>query len=139
MGYPIIGSTNQTFMGTFVSMARIALVVIYVIGMVIAVIAMDADGGGGEAASLWTLGASVLLGAGTGDYRLATLAVLAIPIAIPFGLPADRESDPVLPVWVGAMYFALFSSALILVSAFLREVVVSRLRRRRASRGSGIA
>ncbi|MDQ2631174.1 MAG: hypothetical protein M3Y75_09420 [Actinomycetota bacterium] len=119
-------------------MARIALVVIYVIGVVIAVISLDANGGGGEEATIWVLGVSVLLGAGTGDFRLALLSALAVPIAIPFGLPAG-EGDPLLPTWVGAMYFALFSSALILVSAFVREVAESRLRRRRASRGSGIA
>ncbi|HEX6601166.1 MAG TPA: hypothetical protein VF030_00860, partial [Solirubrobacterales bacterium] len=116
-----------------------ALVAVYVAGVVFAVVAMDAEGGGGEAATLWMLGVSVLLGAGTGEFRYALLSLLAIPIAIPFGLPTDRESDPVFPVWVGAMYFAFFSAALILCSALVRRLAEARLRRRRASRGSEIA
>ncbi|HEV2728052.1 MAG TPA: hypothetical protein VGV34_07135 [Solirubrobacterales bacterium] len=109
-------------------MTRIALVVIYLIGTVCGVVAMDI-GDDGWLPVIWLL-ASVLLGAGTGEYRFAFLAFLAIPIAIPFGVPADTESDPVLPVWIGAMYLALVSSALVLLAAAVRRVVDSRRRRR---------
>ncbi|HEY6729538.1 MAG TPA: hypothetical protein VI039_00770 [Solirubrobacterales bacterium] len=118
-------------------MARIALVVTYLLGMVFAIISMDA-GDDGWLSALWVV-ASVLLGAGTGDYRFALLSLLAIPIAIPFGLPADQYSDPVLPVWTGALALAPISSALVLFGAFLRRIVEARLRRRRTFRDSGIA
>jgi hypothetical protein len=80
-------------------MLRIALVVAYLIGMVVAVFSMNEDPGGswGEIC----LAISMLLGLGTGDFRLAALALLAIPMTIPFGLPADETGDPVLPLWVG--------------------------------------
>jgi hypothetical protein len=115
-------------------MTRIALVVTYLLGMAVAAVLMDADGGGWWG-TIWLV-ASVLLGAGTGDYRLALLSVLTIPIAIPLGLPADGQGDPVLPVWAAMVYFAPFSSALILLSAFVRRIAQSRLRRRRARRDS---
>jgi len=117
-------------------MARIALVAIYLTGTVVAVFSMEADGGGswGEIC----LVVSVLLGAGTGDFRFAPLSLLAIPIAIPFGYPDDVAADPVFPVWVAAMYFAVFSSTLIMVAAFARQGIESRLRRRRTSRDSGV-
>ena len=118
-------------------MSRIALAVIYLIGTVVVVALMDADGDGSWG-TIW-LAVSVLLGAGTGDYRLAALALLAIPIAIPFGLPADRYADPVFPVWVAAATFAPYSAALILFSAFMRRMVGRRLQRWRAARDSGVA
>jgi|SRR5215203_2026760 len=114
-------------------MIRIALVVTYLIGLVFGVVALDASGNDGWTAALWVVG-SVLLGAGMGDYRFTPLALLAVPIAIPFGLPVDRTGDPVLPVWFGAMYLALLSAALIMLSVFVRQFVESHLRRRRASR-----
>jgi hypothetical protein len=118
-------------------MTRIALVVTYLIGMVVAVVLMDADGDG-----LWGpiwIGVSVLLGAATGDFRFAYLPLLAIPIAIPLGLPADRSGDPVFPTWVGVVFFVPFLCALIMISAFLRRRVDSHLRRRRAVGDSGVA
>jgi hypothetical protein len=113
-------------------MARVALVVAYLIAMVAGVIALDVSNGG-WVLTIWLL-MSVLLGAGTGDPRLAALSLPAIPIAIPFGLPADTNFDPVLPIWIAAVYLAALSSALILIAAFLRRVVETRLQRRRASR-----
>lgn len=118
-------------------MIRIALVVTYLIGTVLGVIALDADNSG-ELAPIWLV-VSVLLGVGTGDFRFAPLSFLAVPIAIPFGLPANTYSDPVFPVWVAAMYLALGSSAFILLGALIRRIVESRLRRRRTPRDSGIA
>jgi membrane protein implicated in regulation of membrane protease activity len=70
---------------------------------------------------------------------LSPLSPLSIPIAIPFGLPADTTGDPVFPVWVAAVYFAAFSSALIVLAAFVRRAVESRLQRRRALRDSRMA
>jgi hypothetical protein len=116
-------------------MIRIVLVVTYLIGMVVAVFSMDADPGGSWGTICAVI--SVLLGAGTGDLRLATLSLLAIPIAIPFGLPAD-PGDPALPLWVGGMYFAAGSSALIVLAAFIRQFVESRLQRRRTPRDSNV-
>ncbi|HEV2858938.1 MAG TPA: hypothetical protein VGW80_11115 [Solirubrobacterales bacterium] len=118
-------------------MTRIALVVTYLITLVVGVIALDVYNGG-LLPVVW-LAASVLLGAGTGDFRFAPLSLPAIPIAIPFGLPADTNFDPVFPIWVAAVYLAALSSALILLAAFLRRVVASHRQRRRAPRGSGIA
>jgi hypothetical protein len=118
-------------------MIRIALVVTYVIGTVFGVIALDADNSG-ELAPIWLV-VSVLLGVGTGDFRFAPLSFLAVPIAIPFGLPTDTNSDPVFPVWVAAMYLALGSSIFILLGALIRRIVESRLQRRRARRDAGIA
>lgn len=118
-------------------MTRIALAVTYLIGTVVAVVSMDANGGGWWGA-IWVV-VSVLLGAGTGELRFAPLSFLAIPIAIPFGLPAESNSDPVFPVWFAAAYFALFSSALILLAALTRRIVESHLRRRRTARDSGVA
>ncbi len=117
-------------------MIRIALVVTYLIGMVVTVFLMNADPGGSWGTVCMVI--SVLLGAGTGDLRLATLSLLAIPLTIPFGLPADQTGDPVLPLWVGGMMFAMFSSALILLTAFLRRAVDSRLQRRRAPRDASV-
>lgn len=128
---------GRTPAGTFAFMTRIALVVTYLLGLVTAVIVIDTDAGDGWLSTVWVL-TSVLLGAGIGDYRFATLSLLLIPIAIPFGLPADTYGDPVLPVWVGAIYIAVFSAALIVLAAAVRRFVESR-RRRRTSRGSGIA
>lgn len=113
---------------------RIALVVAYLISLVVGVIALDANGGG-SLASIWLL-LSLLLGAGTGDFRLAALALLAIPLAIPFGLPADRTGDPVFPVWVVALYYAPFSAVLILLAAGVRRTVEAHWRRRRVARKS---
>ena len=113
-------------------MTRIVLVAAYLIGMVVAVFSMNDDPGGkwGEIC----LAISVMRGAGTGDFRLAALSLLAIPLTIPFGLPADETGDPVLPLWVGGMMFAAVSFASILLTAFLRQAVDSRLQRRRAPR-----
>lgn len=120
-----------------VVLTRVVLVAIYLVGMVLAVIAVD-TGDDGWLSALWVV-ASVLLGAGTGDLRFALLSLLAIPIAIPFGLPADTYSDPVLPVWTVAPALAMFSAGLILLSVLIRRFVESRLRRRRALRDSGVA
>lgn len=113
-------------------MIRIVLVVAYLIGMVVGVLSLDADNGG-SLATIW-LFVSVLLGAGTGDFRFTPLSLLAIPIAIPFGLPADTTGDPVFPVWFAAAYLAVFSSGLILLAAFIRRIVESHLRRWRTPR-----
>ena len=123
--------------GYLPNVARIALVVAYLIAMVAGVITLDVSNGG-WVPTVWLL-MSVLLGAGTGDPRFAPLSLLAIPIAIPFGLPADTNFDPVFPIWVAAIYLAAFSSALILIAAFARRVVEARLQRRRASRASRTA
>jgi hypothetical protein len=129
------GSLEKARWGTLTFMIRIVLVVTYLIGMVVAVFSMDADPGGWWGTICVVI--SVLLGAGTGDLRLATLSLLAIPIAIPFGLPAD-PGDPALPLWVGGMYFAAGSSALIVLAAFIRQFVESRLQRRRTPRDSSV-
>jgi hypothetical protein len=113
-------------------MTRSVLVVTYLIGLVLAVVALDLSNEGWWAA-IWII-ASVVLGAGTGDFRLAVLSLLAIPVAVPFGLPANTEADPVLPVWVGAAPLAACSSVLILIGAFMRRIVESR--RQRTSRSS---
>jgi hypothetical protein len=117
-------------------MLRIALIAAYLIGMVVAVLSMNDDPGGswGEICLL----ISVLLGVGTGDPRLASLSVLAIPITIPFGLPADETGDPVLPLWVGGMMFAAVSATVIVLTALMRQFAESRLRRRRAPRDSSV-
>lgn len=117
-------------------MTRIALIAGYLTGLVVAVVSMDADPGGSWGTICVAI--SVLLGAGTGDMRLASLSVLAIPIAIPFGLPAD-PGDPALPLWVGGMYFALTSSVLIVLAAAIRKFAESRLQRRRTARDSRVA
>jgi hypothetical protein len=117
-------------------MTRIALVVAYLIGMIVAVLSMN-DDPGGSWGTICVI-ASILLGAGTGDPRLAALSVLAIPITIPFGLPADETGDPVLPLWVGGMFFATVSSVSIVLTAFARQFLESRLRRRRTPRDQGI-
>jgi hypothetical protein len=108
-------------------MTRILLIVAYLIGMVVAIFAMDADAGGSWGTICAVI--SLLLGAGTRDPRLATLSLLAIPIAVPFGLPAD-PGDPALPLWVGGMYFAVGSSILIVLAALVGKFVESRLQRR---------
>jgi len=117
-------------------MTRIVLVAAYLIGLVIALFSMNADPGGSWGTIC--LGISILLGAGTGDFRLAALSLLAIPLTIPFGLPADETGDPVLPLWVGGMMFAFTSSVLIVLAALIRKIAESRLRRRRAARDPGI-
>jgi hypothetical protein len=117
-------------------MVRIALVVAYLIGMVVAVFSMNEDPGGAWGEICLVI--SVLLGLGTGDFRLAALSLLAIPMTIPFGLPADESGDPVLPLWVGGMMFAAVSAMVILLGAFVRWAVESRLQRRRTPRGSGV-
>jgi hypothetical protein len=129
------GSLEKARWGTSHFMTRIVLVVTYLIGMVVTVFLMDADPGGSWGTVCVVI--SVLLGAGTGDLRLATLALLAIPIAIPFGLPAD-PGDPALPLWVGGMYFALASSVLIVLAAVIRKFAESRLQRRRTARDSSV-
>jgi hypothetical protein len=110
-------------------LTRVVLVAIYLAGMVFAVISVD-TGDDGWRAALWVV-ASVLLGAGTGDFRYSYLSFAAIPIAIPFGLPADTSGDPVLPVWTIAPALTMFSAGLIMLAAFLRRFIESRLRRRR--------
>lgn len=116
---------------------RAVLIVAYLIGLVTAVASID-SGNDGWLSALWIL-TSVLLGAGTGDFRLALLSLLAIPIAIPFGLPADRSSDPVLPVWTVAPAVTALSAALVLLAALARWFIDSRLRRRRSLRESAPA
>ena len=116
-------------------MTRIVLVVGYLIGMVFTVFSMDADPGGSWGTICVVI--SVLLGAGTGDMRLASLSVVAIPIVIPFGLPAD-PGDPAFPLWVGGMYFALASSVVIVLTAAMRKFAESRLQRRRTARDSSV-
>lgn len=115
-------------------MMRIAFAVAYLGAMLVALFLMDADGGG-LWGTVWLL-ASILLGLGTGDYRLALLAVLTIPMAIPFGLPDDPEGDPVFPLWVAMLGFAPISAVLILFGAFVRQTARERFSRaaRRASR-----
>jgi hypothetical protein len=121
--------------GTSAAVTRIALVAIYLAGMAAGVVAMDSKDGA-ETASIIVLVVSLLLGAGTGDYRLATLSLLAVPFAIPFGFPEDTEADPLLPTWLGAMYLAAWSAAAIFIAAFLREIAISRLQRRGSPRDS---
>jgi hypothetical protein len=116
---------------------RVVLIVAYLIGLITAVASID-SGNDGWPSALWVL-TSVLLGAGSGDFRFALLSLLAIPIAIPFGLPADRYSDPVLPVWTVAPALAALSAGLILLSALMRRIIESRLRRRRTLRDSWVA
>jgi hypothetical protein len=113
-------------------MTRIVLLLAYLIGLILGVVALDVSDEGWWAA-IWII-ASLLLGVGTGDFRFAVLSLLAILIAIPFGLPADRESDPVLPVWIGAVPLAGCSSVLILLGASMRRIAESR--RRRSELGS---
>ncbi|HEX5714104.1 MAG TPA: hypothetical protein VFX85_12395 [Solirubrobacterales bacterium] len=103
---------------------------VYLIGLVTAVISVD-TGDDGWLSALWVV-ASVLLGAGTNDFRFALLSLLAIPIAIPFGLPADTYSDPVLPVWTMAPAIAMFSAGLVVIAVLVRRFVESRWRRRRS-------
>jgi hypothetical protein len=114
-------------------MIRIAFAVAYLVAMVVALFMMDAEGGGSWG-TVWLV-ASILLGAGTGDYRLALLSILTIPMAIPFGLPDDPEGDPVFPLWVATLAFAPISSVSILFGAFVRQTAQERLRRRRESPG----
>jgi len=116
---------------------RVVLIVAYLIGLVTAIISIDTSNDGWLSA-LWVL-TSVLLGAGTGDFRFALLSLLAIPIAIPFGLPADRYSDPVLPVWTVAPAVTALSAALVLFAALIRRIIGSRLRRRHSLRESATA
>jgi hypothetical protein len=118
-------------------MARIVLIALlvaaYAASIVVAVVSIDVDGNGGWFGARGWSGAgwaimSVLLGAGTGQFPFALLSLLAIPIAIPFGYPEDLSGDPVFPVWVGAAYFALFSSGLITLAALVRRTVDARRR-----------
>lgn len=117
-------------------MARMALVIAYLIGMVVAVFSMNEDPGGSWGGICLLI--STLLGLVTGDFRLAALSLLAIPMTIPFGLPADEAGDPVLPLWVGGMMFAVVSAALILLGAFVRQAVDSCLQRRRTPPDSSV-
>jgi hypothetical protein len=98
---------------------------IYVVAVVIAVALLNAHGGSSAAFLLWVL-ASIFLGAATGRPSFALLALLAIPVAIPFGIPDDdlsRRADPVLPLVFIAAYFVPISALLIVASAFARRTI----------------
>lgn len=115
------------------TVGRIALIIAYLIGMVVAVFMLNADGSSESAFAIW-MAASVLLGWGTGNPMFAILPFLAIPLAIPFGIPDDpasRSADPVFPVALGAAYYALFSGMLIVLFAMARRKLGPRLRRLR--------
>jgi hypothetical protein len=112
-------------------MIRIALVVAYLVSTVLAVIALDDGDGGNWQGTVW-LGMAVLLGAGIRDLRLALLPLVAIPIAIPFGIPADA-GDPAFPLWVGMLYLAAISAFLVAVGVLVGQFVDRRRRRRPAA------
>jgi hypothetical protein len=105
-------------------LARIALVVAYLVSMLLAVIALDSGGGEHWQSTVW-LGMALLLGAGSGDFRFVPLPLVAIPIAIPFGLPADA-GDPAFPLWIAMMYYAPFSAGLVALGVLARQFVDRR-------------
>ncbi len=78
-------------------MTRIALVVTYLIGMVVTVFLMDSNPGGSWGTICVVI--SVLLGAGTGDLRLATLSLLANP-ACSAGVPLATPASPDFRLWL---------------------------------------
>jgi hypothetical protein len=110
-------------------MARIAFVVLYLVGAALAVILFNANIGAGEwAIAIWAI-ASVLLGWGTGYPTFALLSFLAIPFAIPFGYPDDYQYSEPLPIWWGVAICAFFSGGLIFLAALVKRTI--KLRRHR--------
>jgi hypothetical protein len=105
-------------------MVRIAVVVAYLLSTVLAVIAVNDGDGGDWQGTVW-LGMAVLLGVGIRDFRLALLPLVAIPIAIPFGLPADA-GDPAFPLWIAMIYYAAFSAFLVALGVLVGQFVDRR-------------
>lgn len=106
--------------------ARIALVVAYLVSTMLAIVALDSGGGAHWQSTVW-LGMAVLLGAGIGDFRIVALPLVAIPIAIPFGLPADA-GDPAFPLWIAMIYYAPFAAGLAVLGVLARKFVDGRRR-----------
>ena len=111
-------------------MIRFAYVLAYLAAMAAAVILMDANDRGGNAAIVvWGI-ASIALGLGTGQLAVSLLAFLAIPFAVPFGYPNDYQYSEPLPIWWGATICAFFSAGLIFVAALAKLIVETRRRER---------
>lgn len=108
---------------TYDRMTRIAFVVTYLAAAAVAVVLLDANGGGsGLAIVIWAV-ASVLLGWGTGRPGLALLSLLAIPFAVPFGYPDHYQYSEPMPIWWSAMLCAFISTCLIFAGALIKNAV----------------
>lgn len=115
-------------------MIRLAFVLVYLVAMVVTVISVDAESSselGGWAALIWGV-ASVALGLGTGRFSFALLAFLAIPIAVPLGIPDDPEWREPLPTVFYTVFLSLYSAGLTLVAALANRIVRLYRERRKA-------
>lgn len=118
-------------------LVRAAAVTVYLAGTVAAVALLDDSPDATLAFAIW-MAVSVLLGAVAGHPLWALLALLAIPIAIPFGIPDDPVSlrnDPVFPTAFVAIYLGCFSAAAIFLAALGRMKFDARQQRTRLRGG----
>jgi hypothetical protein len=113
-------------------MTRLTLIVAYLASAATAVIVVNANSGDGSLAIVIWATASVLLGLGTGQLSLALLALLAIPFAIPFGIPNHYQYSEPLPIWWYMAFCAFASAALIFLTALTRRFIETH-RQQRAS------
>lgn len=105
---------------------RAALLSIYLLALVAAILLVDAGESSGVAIALWWI-ASVALGWRTKAPLLGLLALLAIPLAIPFGY-ADEYTGSEAP-WVPL--FAIVAGAISGLLVVLSSIVASIMGQRR--------
>jgi hypothetical protein len=72
--------------------------------------------------------ASILFGAVTGRLIFFLWAFVAIPIAVPFGVPDNYQWSEPLPIWWFTAVISLFAAGLIFVAALARRVFDGKLR-----------
>jgi hypothetical protein len=110
--------------------SRLLAGIVYLAAALAYVIARDANLEGNHAEWLALLaGASLALGWATGSWRTALLALVLVPLAVPFGYPDSRLYEPLPTVFQVVMVIPI-SAGLILLGVWARKASVRRGYRR---------
>jgi hypothetical protein len=103
-------------------LAGIVAGIVYVAAALAYVIAVDTNYEANHAGWLAVLAAaSLALGWTTGLWRVALLALVLVPLAVPFDYPESRFSEP-LPTYFSAVILTPISAGLILLGVGARKV-----------------
>jgi hypothetical protein len=90
------------------------------------VLIANADAEGRGPGMVLLASASVALGLATRSWAAAAVSLLLVPLALPFGYPNDYSLPDPLPVWFSAAIWTPLSAILILVGAWIGELLARR-------------